>query len=173
VIPPYPAAHQEAVPPALPSGRQVLFLSLATVLLGVVGGTVWLLLADPARWEARDGGIVLTEAASRGQFQVVVVFVIVGLVGSLCAGWGIAQLLPDVGWLLTPVVIVVTSLAALIAWRLGVALGPPSPTSVRGVQPGDTLPAQLAVDAVAPFLVWPIFGLLGALAATWSSDRRA
>lgn len=167
-----PAVHDVTLLGAVLPARRVATLSLATLLGGVAAGLVWLWLAHPARWEVRDGGIVLTEAASRGQFQVVVVFVLVGAVGSLVAGWGIVRLLPDAGWLLTPVAVLVTSLAALIAWRVGVELGPPSPATVRGVQAGETLPSRLAVDSVAAFLVWPIFGLLGVIGATWSADRR-
>ncbi|MCD9197572.1 hypothetical protein [Aeromicrobium wangtongii] len=168
-----PASHGRSALGAVLPARRMLTLALATLALGLAAGLVWLWLADPSQWQVSDRGILLTEAASRGQFQVVVMFVLVGLVVSLAAGWGIVQLLPDAGWLVVPVTIVATVLAALIAWRIGVDLGPPSPASVRDVQPGDTLPSRLAVDSVAPFLVWPIFGLLGVIGATWGADRRA
>ena len=54
----------------------------------------------------------------------------------------------------------------MIAWRVGVLLGPPDPTSVKGLTVGDHVPAELAVDGIAPFLVWPIFGLVGLIGAT-------
>ena len=152
--------------------RRLLVSTLATILLGIVAGLVWLWLAHPAEWEARANGIVLTEAASKGQFSVIVVFVIIGAIASIVGGWVAVRVLPDLGWLLTPVVLVLTVVAGLVAWRVGVELGPPSPGSVAGVQVGDRVPSELAVDGVAPFLVWPIFGLVGVIGATWAGDRR-
>lgn len=152
--------------------RRLSIASLGALTIGIAVGLVWLWLAAPARWEARDTGIVLTEAAARGQFSVVVVFVLAGIVASTAFGWIVAQLLPALGWLLTPVVIVLATLAALVAWRVGVELGPPPPTSVQGLAVGDRVPSQLAVDGIAPFLVWPVFGLVGLIGAVWSRDGR-
>lgn len=159
--------------PARPASttRRLAIATLLTLLVGIVGGLVWLWLADPAEWMGRDGGIVLTEVAARGQFSVIVVFVAVGAVASIVCGWATTRLVPDLGWFAVPVVAVLTALAALVAWRVGVELGPPPPDTVSGVQVGDTVPSQLAVDSVAPFLVWPILGILGVIVATWTDGR--
>lgn len=135
------------------------------LVLGIAAGFVWLLLAQPAEWEVRGNGIVLTEAASRGQFSVIVLFVVVGAVASLLGGLLSGFTLPDLGWALVPFVIVLSAIASVIAWRLGVMLGPPDPASVAsGVSAGDRIPAELGVDGLAPFLVWPITALLGVIA---------
>ena len=153
--------------------RRLAIATLATLLAGVVGGLVWVWLARPAEWVGRDGGIVLTEAASRGQFSVIVVFVGVGAAMSFASGWLTTRIVPDLGWLTVPVVAVLVTLAGLVAWRVGVELGPPAPGTVAGVGVGDKVPSQLAVDGIAPFLVWPIFGVLGVVLATWVGDHRA
>lgn len=153
------------------SARKTIVTVVAMLLLGVVGGLVWLWFAEPAEWEVRPQGIVLTEAASRGQFSVIVTFVTVGVVASIVWGLAAATQLRELGWLVTPVVIVATLVAAVIAWRIGVTLGPPEPASVTGAAQGEKLPAELAVDGIAPFLAWPIFGLLGMLWATWWAQR--
>jgi len=151
--------------------RRIVTASLAMLLVGIAAGLLWIRLADPARWEVRDGGIVLTEAAARGQFSVVVVFVLIGLIASLIWGWVATWTLADLGWLLVPFVLVVTSVAAVVAWRVGVELGPPPPATVTGMSVGDRIPSQLAVDGLAAFLVWPIAGLVGVVGATWSGAR--
>lgn len=155
-----------------PSPRRLVLVSVASLLAGLVGGLVWLWLARPAEWEGRDGGIVLNEAAARGQFSVVVVFVLVGAVVSVVCGAALVRAVPDLGWLAVPVVVLLTVAASLVAWRVGVELGPPPPESVVGVEVGQKVPAQLAVDGLVPFFVWPIFGLAGVIAATWAGDRR-
>ncbi|MET0929668.1 MAG: hypothetical protein ABWX74_09120 [Aeromicrobium sp.] len=164
--------HETPPTAARPAGvRRLVVASLAMLLLGIGAGLVWIQLANPALWEARDGGLVLTEAAARGQFSVIVVFVLIGVVVSLVWGWCATWALPDLGWLLTPVVAVMTALAAVIAWRVGVELGPPPPGTVEGVSVGDRVPSQLGIDGLAPFLVWPIFGLVGVIGATWAGAR--
>lgn len=144
----------------------------AMLLLGVAAGVVWQWLANPAEWEVRtDGRIVLTEMASRGQFGVIVVFVIAGAVASLIWGFATGLGLRDLGWRLTPLVILTTVAAALIAWQIGMALGPDGPQSAVDPAVGDKLPSKLAIDGVAPFVVWPIFGVLGVLLAAWMSNE--
>ena len=143
--------------------RRLQISLAATLVLGVAAGFVWEWQGDPAEWEVRKEGVVLTEAASKGQFSVVVAFVLVGAVASLIIGWMTAWLASDLGWILPPLVIGLTAIAAVIAWRLGVHLGPPGPGSVEHPTIGDRLPSKLAVTGFAPFLAWPIFGLVGLL----------
>lgn len=150
--------------------RRVALASIAVLAMGLVAGLVWLWLAEPAQWVVRDNGIALTEGAAKGQFSVIVLFVGLGVVGSLLAGAGIGWTLQDLGWSITPLVIVLTTIAALIAWRIGVELGPADPATVGGAV-GDKISAPLEVDALAAFLAWPIAGLLGVVLAV-GLDRR-
>lgn len=141
------------------------------LLLGVAAGFVWLLLANPAEWEVTDNGIILTEDGAKGRFGVIVTFVLIGIVVAflwgLIAGWRLRA----VGWLLVPVFAITAILAGVLAWRIGVAFGPPDPASVTDASIGDKLPQRLAIDAVTPFLVWPIFALVGLLFATYSAGN--
>jgi hypothetical protein len=50
---------------------------------------------------------------------------------------------------------------------VGGVLGPPDPSSLTGLRPGETVPAALRLDAVAAYLVWPILALVGALLVLW------
>lgn len=153
----------------LPVMKRILVAFAAMLLLGVAVAFIWVWLAHPAEWEVRTGGsIVLTEAAARGQFSVIVVFVISGAIASMVWAWAASTWLRQLGWLLTPLVIVSTLIAAVIAWRLGVAVGPAGPSTAVNPEVGDLLPSKLAIDGVTPFLAWPIFGLLGVLGATWT-----
>ena len=150
----------------------VVFKWVAGLLvLGVVSGFVWILLANPAEWEVTDNGIILTEDGSKGRFGVIVTFVLIGIVVAFLWGLIAGLRLHAVGWLLVPVFAIAAVLAGVLAWRIGVAFGPPDPASVTGASMGDKLPQRLAVDAVTPFLIWPIFALLGLLFATYSTGN--
>ena len=147
----------------MPVLRRLLLSAAAMLLLGVAAGFVWDLLATPAEWEVSNRGLVMDEAASKGQFSVMVVFVIIGAVASLVWGGFTAWTLRDVGWIVTPFIVVVTLIASVIAWRLGVLLGPPDPSSIKDVSVGGHIPARLGIDGFSAFLVWPISGLAGFL----------
>lgn len=151
----------------VPGMSRVVIWSAGMLVLGVVGGLLWLWLAESAEWEVTELGTILTEDAARGQFAVVVMFV--GLGAGLCFVWGwiAGHALRELGWVLVPVFAGVAALAAVIAWQVGVALGPTHPRDVTDPSLGDRLPAPLEIDAVAPFLVWPMFALLGLLVAAW------
>jgi len=147
--------------------RRVAGWTVLMLALGVVGGLLWWWLAEPAEWEVTEQGITLTEDAARGQFAVVVTFVAVGAVLSLVWGWAAGRSLRELGWVLVPVLAVVAAAASVVAWQVGLLLGPPDPRDVADPSLGDRLPSQLEVDAVAAFLVWPMFALLGLLVSAW------
>lgn len=143
---------------------------VSSTLLGVVSGVVWAQLADPGQWEVRDTGIVLTEDASRGQFSVIVVFTLIGLIAALLWAAATTVVSRHGGWLLVACVAVGATLAGVVAWQIGMLLGPPPPESVVGLNLGDRVPDELRVDGVAPFLVWPIAALVGVLFGTWGQS---
>jgi len=154
---------------------RVVLWSIGMLLLGAAGGLLWLWLAEPAVWQVTERGIVLTEDAARGQFAVVVTFVSLGAALCFVWGWVAGHALREVGWMLVPIFASVAGVAAVIAWQVGVAVGPSDdprdladdPNVVATLALGDRLPAPLEIDAVAPFLVWPMFALLGLLMAAW------
>ena len=141
------------------------------LILGVAAGFVWERIADPAQWEVTRTGLSMDEAASEGQFGVVVMFVLVGMLACLAWGMFVAFTLRDLSWVVTPFIVVLTSIAAVIAWRLGIVLGPPDPSRVKDLGVGDHVPARLAIDGIVPFLVWPIFGLIGFIATMLLGTR--
>ncbi|MGJ9412033.1 hypothetical protein ACHAAC_04905 [Aeromicrobium sp. CF4.19] len=155
----------ESMPGGAPTRRRVgarLGLSvLALLLLSVAAGWAWQLWAEPGRWEVTEAGVVLTQQAAQGQFGVEVLFVGIGAL--VCLLWaGVAgALCRDGGWVLAPVFAVAALGASLLAWQVGLALGPPDPTTVTGVSLGDTFPDQITVDSAVSFLVWPIAALGG------------
>jgi hypothetical protein len=151
---------------------RTVLLAVSSVVLGVIGGVLWSQLADPGRWEVRETGLVLTEEASRGQFSVIVVFTLIGAIAALVWAAATTALLRSGGWPLVLLVVVGTTAAALVAWQVGMFLGPPAPQSVSGLMIGDRVPDQLRVDGIAPFLVWPIAGLVGVLLSAWGRGWR-
>lgn len=155
--------------------------SIVSILLvfagsGLLGAFAWATWAEPAHWAATERGLVMTESAVTAQFQVVAVFVAVGLVigvlgGILTQVWirrrGPDLGWPDLGWMVVPIVAIGALIAALVAWRVGVAFGPPDPSSATNLNLGDTVPDRLAIDTPTAFFAWALAAVFGAGATAW------
>lgn len=137
------------------------------VLAGVVGGVVWQAAAEPAVWTVVGDRLAMGEDAAAAEVSVVLTFVVVGLVASAVVGFALH-------WWWRPswpaVLVIAGGLVAsgFVAWQLGVAFGPPDPTSVTGLAEGDTVPDRLSLpNPLAPLLAWPMGGLAGVLLASF------
>ncbi|MET0468269.1 MAG: hypothetical protein ABWZ87_05980 [Aeromicrobium sp.] len=133
---------------------------LAVVAGGIPAALVWWAFGRPSRWLATERGLVLTEVNATGSFQVVAVFVIVGIVFGVLAGVAVHRLTRPGRWETVVGLAAAASAAALVCWRLGIWLGPPPPEEVTGLKAGDEVSAQFAVDGIVPFLVWPLVAVL-------------
>ena len=138
---------------------------LATVLVavaasGIPAGFVWLWLGEPSQWVATERGLVLTESAASGQFQVVAVFSIIGIVLGVVCGVATHRLTRPGRWQHVVGLAAAAGAAALLCWRVGVLFGPNPPSEVKDVEALQSVPAQFAVDALAPFLLWPLAAVL-------------
>lgn len=150
--------------------RAVLNWVVGLLALGAASGFGWLLLAKPAEWQVTSDGIVLTEEGSQGRFGVIVTYVLIAMAVSLVWGLVAGLKLRRMGWILVPVFAIAAILAGVLAWRIGVAFGPPDPATVTGTSIGDKIPQELAIDAFTPFLIWPIFALVGLFVAVYSTS---
>ncbi len=144
--------------------------SAAMLIAGALAGAVWDALAKPALYEVTENGTVLTEKASTAIFAAVAVFVLIGVAVSFVWGWLVGGWAPALGWPVVAVAIVVAFVAAVLAWRVGVWLGPPDLSTVDGRKLGDTVPMPLSIDSLAPFLVWPIAAVAALLARVYMSS---
>lgn len=95
-------------------------------------------------------------------FGVIGTYVVLGVVTGLVIGV-VASLVCRRSELATLVAVVAGSvLAAVVCYRIGLALGAPDPASVaRGAADGTIIPADLAIDQRGPFVVWPLGSLIG------------
>ncbi len=140
-------------------------------LLGVLGGIAWIAFAEPAQWQVTAQGIILDEEAAKGRFSVLVTFILIGIVVSFFWGLFAGFSERDRGWRCVPVFALVAVAAALIAWQVGVHFGPPDPATVKGIPVGGQIPQRLAVDSIGPFILWPIFALIGLFVAVYSATN--
>lgn len=142
------------------------------LVLGLVCGALWWLLVDPAMFTRVKSGGAMDEAQLGKRFNAdgwyAVIAGVAGLVtGSVLTWWRSRD------FLLTTVLLFVGAVFAAAAMALvGWVLGPPDPTTLLGsAKVGAHFPVQLKVIGNAPYLVWPIGALLGALLVLWSSSR--
>ncbi|CAA9355935.1 MAG: hypothetical protein AVDCRST_MAG29-2581 [uncultured Nocardioidaceae bacterium] len=146
--------------------RWALAVVLALVLLGVLGGWLWSLLADPPGYTVSASGASMGEAEAGKRFGVEVGYAGIGAGLGLTAGLVAGLVLARYGWVLVVSLVVGGLLAAGVSWAVGGWLGPPDPADMlRSASVGDVVPSRLTIDTPGLFLVWPVAALAGLLSA--------
>ncbi|MFO6453966.1 MULTISPECIES: hypothetical protein [unclassified Aeromicrobium] len=133
---------------------------LAVVASGIPAAFAWWAFARPSQWLATERGLVLTEGNAAGTFQVVAVFTILGIVLGIVSGVAVHRVTRAARWEIVLGLTAASTAAALLCWRLGIWLGPGPLEEVTGLKAGEQVSAPLAVDALVPFLVWPLVSVL-------------
>lgn len=146
--------------------RRSAVIVVSVIVTGVVGAVAWAQLAEPAHWQVSDGHLIMTEEAAAAEFGVLVWFVVIGATLSFVLGF-LGQLALRSEWSGVVAMALAAVAGGLLAWRLGIAFGPPDPRSVVDARQGDLVPDQLGLGSPVPFFAWPLGALLGVLIATW------
>ncbi|MGH3424106.1 MAG: hypothetical protein ACRDO8_05215 [Nocardioidaceae bacterium] len=149
--------------------RGALVTVAGYVALGIVVAWLWSVLAHPAVYTVTRDGAAMGEAEAGKQFGVTVTFAWLGALAGV--GWGAfcAWRYAWHGWPHVVVTVLGAAAASAVAWRLGMALGPPDPEPVaRAAEAGSHVPMRLRIDSYGVLLAWPVAGLAGLLAVvTW------
>jgi hypothetical protein len=159
-------------PPTALVVRAVLITGALFLVAGLVGGWLWSEFADPPAFEVVRSTAIMGEEEAGRQFGVDVTFALIGLAVAfplgLLTGWRWHR----VGWPQAVACAVAAGIAAVVAWRLGVILGPEDPAGLLdGASVGDLLPEQLDVHARGLLLAWPVGALAGFVAAVLLFSR--
>ncbi len=153
--------------------RSALLVSGASIVVGVLVGLVWRWVAPLSAYEkARGAGVPVgaaeTAVAADGWFAVCS-----GLAGILVAV--AVVLLVRVGRLGSLVGLVAGGLlGAVVAWRTGLLLSPPTVTeSLASVPAGQRFDGPLRISAIGVLLAWPTTAVITffAIVAGLESDH--
>ncbi|MFI0190456.1 AAA family ATPase [Streptomyces sp. NPDC017086] len=152
--------------------REAAVITVATALGGVLLGLLWWWLAPhvPLVGDELDGNWVVYLKDSEGEQAVGVdgTFTLLGLGFGLAGAVAVFLLRRRGGVPLAAALGLGGLLGSLLAWRLGVWLGPASDVlaHARAVGKGVTFPAPLKLSAKGALLAWPFAGLLAHLGLT-------
>jgi hypothetical protein len=169
-------ARDEPEPPFERAGvlRWTLTVVVALVLLGLMGGWLWSVLADPPGYTVSAQGASMGEGEAGKRFGVEVLYAGIGGGLALLAGLVAGVVLARYGWVLVLALVVGSLLAAAVSWAVGGWLGPPNPAELlKSAAVGDVVPSRLTIHSPGLFLVWPIAALAGLLASVGMLGRTA
>nr|WP_206314018.1 DUF2567 domain-containing protein [Streptomyces coryli] len=153
------------------SGRELrgaALIAAGSALAGLLYGALWTWLAPRVPLIAQDGAVLLRDSESEHTIAIDGTFTLLGLgFGALAAAlvflWrrrgGVALVLAlAIGGLL----------AALVAWRFGVWLGPPQDVAAqaKSVGEGKAFDAPLRLNAKGALLAWPVGAMIAHLILT-------
>ncbi|WP_377272113.1 hypothetical protein [Peterkaempfera sp. SMS 1(5)a] len=173
---PFPAVDER--PPRKPAAeiRVGVLVALGTLLAGVVVGLLWLWLAPKVPLYADSKAVYLKDPEGEQRAAADGVFVLLGVgAGALTA---LAAFLPTRrrgGGIAVAVGLAVGGLlGSVVAWRLGMALGPTSDmvAHARQVGEGKVFDAALELGAKGALLVWPMAAMVALLGLTALFGKR-
>jgi hypothetical protein len=155
----------------------VVVVLVAYALLGVVAGIVWeRVWTPPAEIVQGHKPYYVDYGSLRRVFTGTGLYVLVGGAASAALSL-VVSLLARRRELFTLVAVVLGStLAALLMWKVGVRLGPGDPKAAAATAPDNTLlPGSLAVSGRSPYLIWPMTSLfvLALVFFAWPGARAA
>lgn len=136
---------------------------LATMAaLGLAGGLLWAMLADPPAYTVSRQNAAMSEAESGKQFGVEVLYgsiaFALGLAAGLAAGWRLARY----GWVLAVTLTLGGLGAAVTSLLIGQWFGPPAPSDVvTSASVGTEVPVQLTLESTGLLFVWSVAALVG------------
>ena len=155
-----------------PSPLQIGLVLLACVVAGAVVGVVWELLTPLPQFQVMGDRILLpgaedeTAVAADGWFAVCTA--VAGVVSAVAVFGQFREARLSVLAGLT----LGSLLAAVVAWRVGVALGPDSVRAeAAGLSDGETFSGPLELSALGVLLTWPLTAVITYFALAAGIDR--
>ena len=153
------------------SRRAAAEVGVASLVTGLVTGVLWRWIAVPRLPLSRVDGdtVVVDETEIVKAFNADGWVAVLGLAAGLVLG-ALAQRRHRDGGAVVPLTLAVAGGAgSLLAWWLGLLLGPgPLAARAEGMPPGARLPLPLELTAPGVLLVWPIAALVALLlTAAW------
>ena len=163
------------MPPRVPGPRRVVVeCLLAALVFGLLAGVAWyLLVPDVTVSVGDDGEPRLGTAAASGVFAYDAWFMVVGSISGLLLGAVLFTRHRRESVVAAVAVAVSGLVGSLVAWRVGVLLGPePVEARATALDNGGTLTLDVGLEAYGVLLAWPIAGLVAVLAVSaWLDDR--
>jgi len=127
-----------------------------TLLLGVIAGVVWWAVVGlPGYLVMADGSAATTQRGLTEIFGSDAWYSLIGAVVGLILGILAWALFGRSGWVVVPIAVVASVVAAAVCWWLGWVLGPgPLNDRLVAAKAGDFVPIELTVRAPVAVLVW-------------------
>jgi hypothetical protein len=163
-------------PPAAPDltvrrvAGTVLILFGTLIGFGIVVGVVWSLIAPTVVFTVVEDGLRDTDFQAGRFFIAESLYGVLGAAAGLLAGLVARRWVREIGW---PVVVALALggvLASVVAWRVGIWLGPGAPDATT-LALGDVTELPLRLRSSGLLLVWPMASLAVALVTATLDDH--
>jgi hypothetical protein len=146
------------------AARVSAYVALGLGLGTLAGVAWWAVVQEPAYLVNPDGGASIKE---RGLAEFVAGdawFCAIGLIVGIGLGLVAWRALSDLGWPLVLLVGIVAVLGGLVCWYVGHRLGPDNFVGrLAAAKPGELVPIELTLRALASLLTWPFFAIIPVL----------
>lgn len=142
--------------------RSAVLTVLALMLGGVLSAVLWSQLAEPPMASVRAAQVFTGGDELARQFGMDVTFAWTSVLPALPTGALAGALWHRHGWVQAVAVTVGGVAAGILAWRVGLMLGPGELSErLASASAGDRLPNPLQLDSLGLLLTAPVAGLTG------------
>lgn len=148
--------------------RRILLYLVAGVPLGLLGGVIWQAVAGlPGYTVAQNGSASMSERGLTGWFSADFWFAAIGIVAGVAIGiWGWFWF-GRRGWILVPLTMAASIIAALLCWWVGEVMGPQNfDERLSQAMPGDVVSIDLQLTALTALAAWPFGAILPVMIAS-------
>ena len=151
-----------------PEQQRLLVQLLGALGVGIAAGVLWYLVADPPAYLVGDSGnATMGERDLAAVFTVDYWFAVIGALFGLLQGIWAWRWFGYRGWVVVPVVLACSCVAALVAWGVGEGLGPHGfDQRMAQARPGDRVVTDFRLQAHSALAMWPLGAILPVMIAS-------
>jgi hypothetical protein len=153
----------------------VVAVLVAYAVVGVVAGIVWeRVWTPPSEIVQQHKPYYVDYGSLRRVFSGTGLYVLVGGAASAVVSLAVSLLTRRRELFTLVAVVLGSTIAALLMWKVGVRLGPADPKAAAATAADNTLlPGNLAVSGRSPYLIWPMTSLfvLALVFFAWPGSR--
>lgn len=154
-----------SLPPVVRVALGHLVLAL---IIGLLTGVLWNRIVSLPRYVLGDNGVAsMTERDLAHFFTTDFWYSVIGLVVGVGLGVWTWWRSGRRGWVVVPLAVVASLVAALVCWWVGVAMDPANfDERLSAASPGQSVPVDFTLEAVSAVALWPLGAVIPLMLAS-------
>lgn len=151
-----------------PLVQRIIIQVGAALVVGALAGLIWHGVVDqPGFTLGENGNATMGERELVGVFTMDYWFAVLGAVFGVLQGIWAWRWFGVRGWIVVPIAVLCSTVAGLVAWATGEALGPQDfDQRLAAARIGDVIPVDFQLQAPSALAMWPLGAVIPIMIAS-------